>query len=362
MRGTLSCISADVEEYLETINAPKNAEIPQDSAYILFGITFGMKGSPSKQLRRKGNTVHFKQKPDFMIRFDSSNEDGHGNTVRERSISFVTGENPFATFNSSIIDYITLMPSMTHTAVTPSDDNERRGIPYLTDEVSPSNLNYDYLGDNIDYLIDQISNDAETQRSLTLAPDHQVEYYLAQPSPQLSTSESSVPSKPLQVEIRTPPASSSKKSPHHTRRGRRNTPKEALDERMESLCFLNIFDNYTPAQIERLDEIYCMHGGKIPSRRILRELSSDSMISQTRIRKWFMKRSSEKIAVPVDQKLLKIATLPMPTRMIENDSSKDCINDENHLFDQLSKRIEQFEVALNETRRQRDELLARISH
>ncbi len=62
---------------------------------------------------------------------------------------------------------------------------------------------------------------------------------------------------------------------------------------MSKLTFLNVFDNHKPEDIEKLDRLFLECKGNLPSRRQLSAIAQSIGIQQSKIKKWFEKRSMD---------------------------------------------------------------------
>jgi hypothetical protein len=60
---------------------------------------------------------------------------------------------------------------------------------------------------------------------------------------------------------------------------------------MDAFCFSDTFNQLTDRNQFDLQSAFLEHGGKLPSRREIRSLSTKLTLSQSRIRKWFLERS-----------------------------------------------------------------------
>ena len=62
---------------------------------------------------------------------------------------------------------------------------------------------------------------------------------------------------------------------------------------ISKLTFLNVFDNHSPEEIEKLDRLFDDCKGALPSRRQLSAIAQSIGIQQSKIKKWFEKRIKE---------------------------------------------------------------------
>ena len=68
--------------------------------------------------------------------------------------------------------------------------------------------------------------------------------------------------------------------------------RKGIPEEMQEKCFTTTFDVLSVPKMERLEQIYQMNSGRLPTRMNLREISQQLQISQNRIKKWFYDRNS----------------------------------------------------------------------
>ena len=59
---------------------------------------------------------------------------------------------------------------------------------------------------------------------------------------------------------------------------------------MAAYCFTDILDRLTPRNYHDLELAYARNDRRLPSKRVLRDLSTAISISQSKIRKWFLQR------------------------------------------------------------------------
>lgn len=68
---------------------------------------------------------------------------------------------------------------------------------------------------------------------------------------------------------------------------------------MAAYCFTDILDRLTPRNYHDLELAYARNDRRLPSKRVLRDLSTAINISQSKIRKWFLQRIHRDETPPV---------------------------------------------------------------
>lgn len=113
------------------------------------------------------------------------------------------------------------------------------------------------------------------------------------------------------------------------------TQSQTQSEIMSKFTFSNVFDNHTPKDIEKLDSLFNDCQGTLPSRRQLSAIAQSIGIQQSKIRKWFEKRSKEQ----EDQR-----NDPEEQRQQEHEqSSKDFWDKIDKKMDKIDEEIENLE-------------------
>lgn len=62
---------------------------------------------------------------------------------------------------------------------------------------------------------------------------------------------------------------------------------------MAKLTFLSVFERQSPEEMKKLDKVYAECRGNLPSRRQLSAIARSIGVQQSKIRKWFSKRTLE---------------------------------------------------------------------
>lgn len=88
--------------------------------------------------------------------------------------------------------------------------------------------------------------------------------------------------------------------PHSPLGGDRKRSRPTRDrDPMAAYCFTDILDRLTPRNYHDLELAYARNDRRLPSKRVLRDLSTAINISQSKIRKWFLQRIHRDETPPV---------------------------------------------------------------